>query len=257
MLRFSANLGMLFRELTFLDRFAAAAQAGFRAVEFPFPYEYPLAQLQERLAATGLIAVLHNLPPGNSAKGERGIACQPERKGEFQDSVGLAIDYAKGLGCPQVNCLAGIAPEVPVERAFRTLADNLQFAAAHLDAAGIRLLIEPINTRDMPGFFLSRSEQALAVLDAVGSSNLWLQYDVYHMQVMEGDLAHTIEKCFSRIGHFQVADNPGRHEPGTGEINYSFLFRLIERLGYTGWIGCEYHPLGDTFAGARWLDPYR
>lgn len=256
-LRFAANIGMLFGELPFRERFAAAARAGFSAVEYPFPYAYPLAELKEKLEQSGLVQVLHNLPPGDFAKGERGIACLPDRRGEFQDSVGLALEYARGLRCSQVNCLAGIAPEVRRDVAFRTFVDNLKFAAQSLEQAGIRLLIEPINTTDMPGFFLCNSAQALAVLDAVGSPNLALQYDVYHMQVMEGEPARSIAHCISRIGHFQVADHPGRHEPGTGSIDYRSLFGLIERLGYTGWIGCEYHPLGDTLAGSSWLDAYR
>lgn len=257
MLRFAANIGMLFGELPFRERFAAAARAGFRAVEYPFPYSYPLAELKEELEQNHLVQVLHNLPPGDFTKGERGIACLPERKGEFQDSVGLALEYARGLRCPQVNCLAGIAPEVPRDVAFRTFVDNLKFAAQNCAQAGVRLLIEPINTTDMPGFFLCNSAQAIAVLDAVGSPNLALQYDIYHMQVMEGDPARSLAQCIPRIGHFQVADHPGRHEPGTGSIDYRSLFHLIERLGYTGWIGCEYHPLGDTLAGVGWLDEYR
>jgi hydroxypyruvate isomerase len=256
-LRFDANLGMLFCELPFRERFAAAARAGFRAVEYPFPYSYPLAELQEGLEQNGLIQVLHNLPPGDFAKGERGIACLPDRKGEFQDSVGLALQYARGLRCPQVNCLAGIAAGVPRDVAFTTFVDNLKFAAQSLAQAGVRLLIEPINTTDMPGFFLCHSAQALAVLDAVDSPNLALQYDVYHMQVMEGDPARSIAQCISRIGHFQVADHPGRHEPGTGGIDYRSIFALIDRLDYQGWIGCEYHPISDTERGIGWLDAYR
>ena len=262
MLKFSANLGMLFGEVDFLDRFAAARHAGFSGVEYPFPYTYEVERLRDRLVAHELEQVLINLPPGNWDLGERGIACQPDRRAEFQDGVAQGLAYARALGCAQINCLAGAAPGIAPELAFQTLVDNLQFAARELGAAGIRLLMEPINTRDMPGFFLCRSDQALAVWEAVGSPNLWIQYDIYHRQVMEGrgdgsDLVQSIDKCWDRIAHFQVADNPGRHEPGTGEIAYPFLLRRIEQRGYTGWIGCEYKPLASTVAGLGWLDDFR
>ena len=255
--RFAANLTMLFNEVDFLDRFAAAAGAGFRAVEYLFPYDYGKDQLAEKLAENGLSQVLHNLPAGDWAAGDRGIACHPERVGEFQDGVGRAIDYARALGCPRVNCLAGIAPLDAAPDALRqTFVDNLKFAAQQLESAGIILLIEPINTRDIPGFYLSRSGQALAILEEVGSANLKLQYDVYHMQIMEGDLAPTIERNLAAIGHMQIADTPGRHEPGTGEINYGFLVQHIDACGYDGWIGCEYKPRTTTEAGLEWLRPY-
>jgi len=256
MLRFAANLGMLFDEADFLERFALAADAGFAGVEYPFPYAHPAPLLRERLEAHALTQVLLNLPPGNWDAGERGLACDPERRGEFRDGVGLGLEYARALGCTRLNCLAGIAPRVAPERAFQTLVDNLRFAAAELAAAGVQLLIEPINTRDMPGFFLCHSAQALSVCDAVGSDNLRLQFDIYHMQVMEGDLTRTIERCWPRIGHFQIADCPGRHEPGSGEICYPFVLGQIERLGYAGWIGCEYRPENGTAVGLRWLDAY-
>ena len=255
--RFAANLTMLFNEVDFLDRFAAAASAGFRAVEYLFPYDYEADELVERLAANGLSQVLHNLPAGDWAAGDRGIACHPERVGEFQDGVGRAIDYARALGCPRVNCLAGIAPGGADPEALRhTFIENLRFSAQELEKAGIVLLTEPINTRDIPGFYLNRSDQALAIIDEVGSANLKLQYDVYHMQIMEGDLAPTIERNLTRIGHMQIADTPGRHEPGTGEINYGFLFDHIDACGYDGWIGCEYKPRTTTEAGLDWLAPY-
>jgi hydroxypyruvate isomerase len=257
MLRFSANLGMLFGEVAFLGRFARARAAGFDAVEFPFPYEHPKEALAEQLAAQGLTLVLHNLPPGDWANGERGLACQPDRQSEFRDGVGLALDYARALGCTRLNCVAGTARGLSHARAFDTLVDNLRFAAAELGKAGVQLLVEPINTRDMPGFFLNTSAQALALIDAVGSPNLWLQYDVYHMQVMQGDLARDIERCLPRVAHVQIADNPGRHEPGTGEIHYPFVLGCLERLGYTGWVGCEYHPLTTTEAGLGWLAAHR
>jgi hydroxypyruvate isomerase len=256
--RFAANLTMLFNEVDFLDRFGAAARAGFRGVEYLFPYAYPKEDLVERLRAHGLAQVLHNLPAGDWAAGERGIACHPARVGEFQDGVGRAIEYARALGCPQVNCLAGIAPPgVAPERLRETLVANLRFAAARLGEAGLRLLVEPINTRDIPGFYLCHTAQALSILDEVGSANLHLQYDAYHMQVMEGDLARTLETHRARIGHVQIADNPGRHEPGTGEINHDFLFAHLDRIGYRGWVGCEYKPSTTTEAGLGWFQPWR
>lgn len=252
--RFAANLSLLFTEKPFLDRFEAAARAGFRGVEFQFPYLFEKDRLAEQVQRHGLTQVLHNLPAGDWEQGERGIACHPERVGEFQDGVGLAIDYATALGCQQVNCLAGLAPPgVDPARLRQTLVDNLRFAAATLQAAGIRLLIEPINTRDMPGFYLNRSQQALDLIAEVGSDNLYLQYDVYHMQVMEGNLTPTIEAHLAHIAHIQIADNPGRHEPGTGEIHYPFLFEFIDRLGYSGWISAEYRPLAGTEAGLGWF----
>jgi hydroxypyruvate isomerase len=256
--RFAANLSMLYNEHGFLDRFAAAAAAGFRGVEFLFPYAFPAEQIAERLTKHRLALVLHNFPPGNWEAGERGIACHPDRIGEFQDSVGKAIAYAKALGVPQLNCLAGIVPQgVSRETAHATLVANLAFAAGKLEAEGLRLLIEPINTFDMPGFFLSRTRQAIDIIDETRAGNLFVQYDVYHMQRMEGELAHTIKANFARIRHLQIADNPGRHEPGTGEINYPFLFRCLDDLGYDGWIGCEYKPATSTAAGLSWLDAYR
>lgn len=252
MLKFAANLTMLFNEMPFLDRFAAAADAGFKGVEFLFPYAYEKQQLAEILSKTGLTVALHNLPAGNWEAGERGIACDPKRTGEFREGVERAIAYATALGCKQVNCLAGIPPVSP-DQARATLIENLRYAAPKLQQAGILLLIEPVNTRDIPGFFLNHTKQGLEIIDEVGSDNLKLQYDIYHMQVMEGDLLPTIKANLPRIAHIQVADNPGRHEPGTGEINYKFLFGEIERLGYTGWIGCEYKPADDTKAGFGWL----
>ena len=251
--KFAANLTMLWNELDFIDRFGAAAKAGFRAVEFLFPYPYPKEQLAEQLAAHKLTQALHNLPAGDWAKGERGIACLPNRVGEFQDGVARAIDYAKALGCKQVNCLAGIAPAgVDVEKVRATFVANLRFAADELAKTGIRLLIEPINTYDIPGFFLSRTKQALDIIQDTGSANLWLQYDIYHMQRMEGELAATIQANLARIAHLQLADNPGRHEPGTGEINYRFLFGFLDAIGYYGWIGCEYKPKETTDGGLGW-----
>ncbi|MDR5865463.1 hydroxypyruvate isomerase [Halomonas koreensis] len=258
MAKFAANLSMLFTEVDFLDRFQAAAEAGFKGVEYLFPYDFEAAEIKQRLDDNGLSQVLFNLPAGDWGAGERGIACHPDRVEEFRAGVDRAIEYAKVLGNTQVNCLAGIQPEgVSDDQARQTLVDNLRFAADKLEAAGILLIAEPINTRDIPGFFLNRTEQALALFDEVGSSNLKLQYDIYHMQIMEGDLAPTIEKHFDRIAHVQLADNPGRHEPGTGEINYPFLFAHLDRLGYQGWIGCEYKPQAGTREGLGWLDAAR
>ncbi|MFQ5764598.1 MAG: 2-oxo-tetronate isomerase [Rhodospirillales bacterium] len=256
--KFAANLTMMFNEVDFLERFAAAAGAGFAGVEYLFPYGYPADELAGRLKENNLEQVLHNLPAGDWDAGERGIACHPDRKDEFRDGVGRAIDYAKALDCPRLNCLAGIAPEGAEPGALReTFVDNLAFAAGALKDAGIRLLIEPINTTDIPGFYLCGTRQALDIIAEVGSDNLALQYDIYHMQIMEGDLAHTIEAHLGRIGHMQLADNPGRHEPGTGEINYPFLFDVIDGLGFDGWIGCEYKPRTTTAEGLGWLESAR
>ena len=255
--KFCANLTMLFNEVPFLDRFEASSRAGFKGVEYLFPYAYPKHQLADKLRANELVQVLHNMPAGDWDKGERGIACLPDRIGEFQASVGTTIDYATALGCTQVNCLAGIVPSNATrDRAERTFVDNLKFAAPRFKDVGIKLLIEAINTRDIPGFFLNTTRQAAAIIDAVGSDNLFIQYDIYHMQVMEGDLAPTIQANLGRIPHMQLADTPGRHEPGTGEINYPFLFDFIDRLGYAGWIGCEYRPKTTTLEGLGWIKPY-
>ncbi|HVP52972.1 MAG TPA: 2-oxo-tetronate isomerase [Terriglobales bacterium] len=253
--KFAANLSMLFTELDFLARFAAAARCGFTGVEYLFPYAYSKEQLAEALRKHGLTQVLHNLPAGDWERGERGIACHPDRIGEFQEGVGRAIDYARALGCGQINCLAGIAT-VPQDRARDAFIANLKHAAPRLAEHGIKLLIEPINTRDMPGFFLSTSAQALDIMNEANEPNLYLQYDIYHMQMMEGNLAATIKQNLARIAHIQVADVPGRHEPGTGEINYKFLFQHLDMIGYQGWVGCEYKPLAKTEDGLGWLAPY-
>jgi hydroxypyruvate isomerase len=251
--RFAANLTMLFNEVPFLDRFERAAQAGFTAVEFLFPYPYAAADIRQRLDANGLQLVLHNLPAGDWDAGERGIACHADRVPEFRAGVTMAIGYAQALGVPRLNCLAGKAPPgVPREVLHATFVDNLRHAAAALQGAGLRLLIEPINRRDVPGFFLDRTDQALRILDEVGAANGRLQYDLYHAQRTEGELAATLERHLARIGHVQVADNPGRHEPGSGEIAYGFLFAHLDRIGYHGWVGCEYQPVGGTEAGLGW-----
>jgi hydroxypyruvate isomerase len=252
--RFAANLTMLFNEVPFLERFEHAAKAGFKAVEYLFPYAFDKKDLVEALRVNGLTQILHNLPAGDWDAGERGIACHPDRVEEFKAGVDRAIDYAKALNCPQVNCLAGKVPAgVSREAAHATFVSNLRFAAEKLKAAGIRLLIEPINPFDIPGFLLNRTDQAKAIIDEVGSDNLFIQYDIYHAQRTEGELAATAKKYLANIGHIQLADNPGRNEPGTGEINYLFLFKHLDAIGYTGWIGCEYKPAGNTAAGLGWM----
>ncbi len=256
--RFAANLSYLFTERPFLERFAAAQAAGFAAVEFHFPYECDRAALAEVVLTSGLDVVLFNLPPGDWAAGDRGIACHPRRIAEFQDGVGQGIEYARAIGCGRINCLAGLAPaDVAPEKARETLVENLRFAAAVTARAGIELELEPLNTRDTPGFFVPTSRAALALIEDVGSDNLRLQYDLYHAQVMEGDLARTLQERLPQIGHIQLADNPGRGEPGTGEINFPFLFKHLDRIGYAGWIGCEYRPSGRTEDSFGWLAPWR
>ncbi len=257
MLKFSANLTMLFNEVDFLGRFELASRAGFKGVEYLFPYEWNKEQLAEELDKHGLEQVLHNLPAGDWPAGERGIACLPGRLGEFQEGVGLAIEYAKALRCSRLNCLVGITPKgVPTEKVRQTLVDNLRFAATALGKEGIRLLVEPLNNRDIPGFYLVHSRDALQLFEEVNHTNLWLQYDIYHMQIMEGNLTRTILDNLAHIAHMQLADNPGRHEPGTGEINYTNLFRFIDEAGYDGWIGCEYKPAGVTEGSLEWVKPY-
>jgi hydroxypyruvate isomerase len=252
--KFAANLSMLFTEHDFLDRFEAAAKAGFKAVEFLFPYAYPATELKARLQGNGLQLVLHNLPAGNWDAGDRGMACDPARVAEFRAGVAKAIEYATELGAPQLNCLAGKAPAGVDAGALRTtFVANLRWAAAELKQAGLKLLIEPINSFDIPAFYLNRSDQAISILDEVGADNAYLQYDIYHAQRMEGELAATMQRLLPRIAHMQLADNPGRNEPGTGEINYGFLFAHLDRIGYAGWVGCEYKPAARTEDGLGWM----
>ena len=255
--KFSANLSMLFTEVEFMERFQRAFGAGFKAVEFMFPYAYEAGRLADMLNKYGLKQALFNMPAGRWDAGERGIAVLAERRGEFEDGVGTAIRYAKALDCSLVNCLAGLTPPgVPQERVREVLAANLRFAADMFAKEGIRLLIETINTRDIPGFYLSRTPHVLSIIREVNHPNLLWQFDIYHMQVTEGDLATTIRNNIKTIGHIQLADNPGRHEPGTGEINFPNLFRFIDETGYTGYIGCEYKPLTTTEEGLDWVKPY-
>jgi hydroxypyruvate isomerase len=255
--RFCANISMLFREVEFPERFEAAAQAGFKAVEIQFPYAWAKGRLAQIAQHARVEVVLINIPAGDSEKGERGIGCLPSRIGEFRDAVGKAIEYARELGCKQMNCLAGITPpNVDEAKLHETYVWNLRYAAVELARHGLTLLVEPISTQTVPGFYLNNSAQALALMDEVGAANLKLQYDLFHMRMMGDDLAATLTANLARIGHIQAADVPGRHEPGTGEIDFPRLFDLIDRLGYKGWIGAEYVPEGRTEDGLAWLKKY-
>jgi hydroxypyruvate isomerase len=255
--RFAANLSMMFNEVPFLDRFDAAAKAGFKAVEFLFPYEYPAAELRARLDGAGLQQVLFNMPPGDWAGGERGMACLPGRVGEFRDGVMRALDYAAVLGSPLIHCMAGLAPAGVARDTLAALyATNLAWAAEQAQGAGVKVVIEPINHIDMPGFFLNTVEQGAAVIAAIGSDRLGLQFDIYHCQITEGDITRRMKTLMPVIAHMQIADVPARHEPGTGEIGWEFVFKTIDTLGYGGWIGCEYRPAGETVAGLSWLKKY-
>ena len=255
--KLAANLTMTFGEMPFLDRFKAAADAGFGAVEYLFPYDHDAQLLKSRLRDHRLEQVLHNLPAGDWGAGERGIACLPDRVDEFKAGVDKAIAYAITLECPRVNCLAGLVPPDTDSNVVRdTFVRNLEYAAPRLKAAGIKLLIEPINTRDMPRFFLTGTQQAVEVIETVGSDNLFVQFDIYHMRMMEEPLAETIERQLPRIAHMQLADVPGRHEPGTGQIDFDSLFGVIDRAGYSGWIGCEYIPKTNTVEGLHWAARY-
>ncbi|HEY5790889.1 MAG TPA: 2-oxo-tetronate isomerase [Gammaproteobacteria bacterium] len=253
--RFAANLSMLFTEVPFLERFGRAAASGFAAVEYLFPYAFPAAEIAAQLRGHGLEQALFNLPPGDWDAGERGIAALPGREEEFAAGVETALEYAAALDCPRLHAMAGIpAAGCDPREATAVYVANLRHAAARLAARGRTLLVEPINTRDMPGYFLSRQEQARELIELVGAPNLRLQFDVYHCQVMQGDLTRRLEELLPLIGHVQVADVPERHEPGSGEINYAHLFRTLDRLGYAGWVGCEYRPAGTAEAGLGWRE---
>lgn len=255
--RFAANLTMLFSEVPFLERFAQAHQVGFSLVEYLFPYEYRAQELKQYLTDNGLTQVLFNLPCGNWANGDRGIAAHPDRIDEFRAGVSKAIDYALTLGVKQVNCLAGKRLQGYSDQHHHdTLIGNLRYAAEVLETHGIRLLLEPINHFDIPEFFVNRTEEARAILREVNHSNLFIQYDIYHAQREEGELTATIRKNIKQIGHVQIADNPGRHQPGTGEINYPFLFQEVDRLGYQGVIGLEYVPQPETAQSLEWITTY-
>lgn len=256
--KFAANLSFLFADAPFSERFQRAAAVGFKGVEYLFPYDYPAADVADWLAENDLQQVLFNLSPGDWAAGERGLACLPRRQGEFAESVDQALDYAVLLDCQRVHCMAGLRPAgVDEELLAETYIANLRHAADRMATAGITVMIEPINSRvDMPGYWLDDIDKGFRLLQAVDRDNVKLQYDIYHAQIMADDLARTLEANIEKIGHVQIADNPGRHEPGTGEINYPFLFDLLDRLSYTGWVGCEYKPVGLTESGLAWLKPF-
>lgn len=255
--RLAANVSMLFHELPFLERFAAAARAGFRAVEYQYPYEQPAAEVAAAARDAGLEVVLHNMPPGDPARGERGTACLPGREARFREDLERAIDYARAAGCASLHLMAGVMPPGADRAAYHgAYLANLKHAAARLAPLGMRLFIEPLSEQTVANCFLRSSAQAAQVLDEVGAPNALIQYDFFHMQIMEGNLAATVARLLPKIGHVQLADLPGRHEPGTGEINFDFLLGHLDRLGYAGWIGCEYNPRGDTLEGLKWARPY-
>jgi hydroxypyruvate isomerase len=261
MLRFAANLSTMYGEYSFPDRFAAAAKDGFTAVEYLFPYEYPAEQLAAWLRANGLVQVLLNAPPGNLAAGDRGLACLPGRESEFRAGVQTALEYAHTLGCPRVHVMAG-APPQGVERDVlrRTFMDNLSWAAALAKTAGTELLIEPINTRDMPGYFLNRQDEAHAIVAEIGGPALKVQMDLYHCQIVEGDVTMKLRQYLSgqkSVGHIQIASVPERNEPDRGELNCDYVLELIDGLNYDGWIGCEYRPKAGTTEGLTWLRKWR
>ena len=252
--KFAANLSMMFNEVPFLERFDTAARAGFSAVEFLFPYEYSPEEVAGTAKAAGVQIVLFNMPPGNWAAGERGLTGLPGREQEFRDNVTKAVTYAKALGVPRVHAMAGIAPaSADLAACKATLIANLKFAAAELAKHNLTLLLEAINTRDMPGFLVNTQKDSYAICKAVGTPNMKMQMDLYHMQVMEGDLATSLKKYASHCGHIQIAGCPERNEPDTGEVRYEYLFKLLDQIGYEGWLGCEYRPAGKTNEGLRWL----
>jgi len=255
--KFAANLSFIFQEIGFLDRFAAAAECGFRAVEYLGAYDHPPETVAAQLEKNGLTQALFNMPPGDWAVGERGMAALPGREAEFRAGVERALTYAKATNCRLVHAMAGLWPEGRDRGAAeRTYVANLRYAAERAAPEGVTIIIEPINTRDIPGYFLNTTTQAMAVIEKVGHPNLQLQLDLYHVQIMEGDLAHHIRSLAGRYPHIQIAGNPGRHEPDIGEINYPFLFDLLDEIGYSGWIGCEYRPKGETRAGLGWAARY-
>jgi hydroxypyruvate isomerase len=255
--KLAANLSTLFTERPFLERFAAAARAGFRAVEYQYPYEHDAQDIAAAARDARLPVVLHNLPPGDPQRGERGTACLPGREGRFREDLERAIEYAHAVRCASLHLMAGVMPPQAERAAYHAAyVANLRHAAARLGALGMRLLIEPLSEKTVANCFLRSSGQAIQVLDEVAAQNALIQYDFFHMQLMEGNLAATVERLLPRIGHLQLADVPARHEPGTGEVNYDFLLRHVDRIGYSGWIGCEYNPIGDTLEGLKWAQPY-
>ncbi|WP_411389114.1 2-oxo-tetronate isomerase [Pseudomonas sp. MPB23] len=256
--RFAANLSMLYPQHDFLERFSAAKADGFDAVEYLFPYDYDAQVLKQRLSDNGLVQALFNAPPGDWAAGERGIASLPGREAEFRSGFERALEYAAVLGNDRVHVMAGLLPsESQRQRHQAVYLENLAYASAAAAKVGVTVLLEPINTRDMPGFFLNRQDQAQAICREVGASNLKVQFDCYHCQIVEGDVATKLRRDFNGIGHIQIAGVPDRHEPDLGELNYGFLFDLMDQLGYDGWVGCEYRPKGDTSAGLQWLRDWK
>ncbi len=257
-MRLCANLSMMFNEVPFLDRFEAASRAGFKGVEFLFPYDHPASEIRTRLDTNGLEQVLFNGPPGDWAAGERGLASLPGRQAEFRDGISRALDYAAALGNTMIHCMAGIpGKDVAPGTAGALYAANLAWAAEKATPGGVKIIIEPINHRDMPGFFLNTVAQGAAVVDAIGRDRLGLQFDIYHCQVTEGDVTKRMEALLPVIAHMQIADVPARNEPGTGEIGWEYVFGRIEAIGYSGWIGCEYRPAGDTEAGLAWRERFK
>jgi len=255
--RLAANLSTLFKELPFPERFAAAARAGFDAVEYQYPYELKADELAARARHAGVRVVLHNMPRGDAALGEHGTASLPGREQRFRDDLERAIGYARAVDCPRLHCMAGVpAPGVDRKLAHQTYVANLRYAAKRLGEDGMTVMLEPLSAGTVAGCFLTGSAQAAQIVREVGADNVFVQYDFFHMQMMEGNLAATVERLLPVIGHIQLADVPGRHEPGTGEINFDFLLRHLDRLGYAGYVGCEYNPLGDTVEGLKWAQPY-
>lgn len=256
--RFAANLSMLFNDAPFLERFGRAAAAGFKGVEFLFPYDYPAEQLAKLLKQHNLTQVLFNLPPGDFAAGERGLAALPGREAGFREGVERAIDYALELGCSQLHAMAGlVADERLRPQMHACYLDNLRHAAQRLATHGLTLLIEPINTRSIPGYFLNHQAEAHAILAELDKPNLKVQMDFFHAQIMDGDLAAGFQRFQPGVGHIQIAGVPDRHEPDSGEVNYPYLFQLLDKAGYDGWIGCEYNPRGLTEDGLSWFAPWR
>ena len=252
--KFAANLTMMFNEVPFPERFAAAAKAGFTAVEFLFPYDYPAADVARWLKENNLKNALFNMPPGNWAAGERGIASLPGREAEFREGVAKAVEYALALGTPTVHCMAGLFPAGADRARHRALyIENVRFAAQEMAKHGRILVIEPINPRDIPGYFLNTQAEGHAICKEIGLPNLKVQMDFYHCQIVEGDLTMTFKKYFAGIGHVQIASVPARHEPDEGEVNYRHIFKLLDEMGYDGYVGCEYRPRGRTEDGLVWL----
>lgn len=255
--RFAANISMLFTELPFLERFEAAREAGFKGVEFLFPYDFPVDEISDARKQSGLTQVLFNLPAGDWKRGDRGIGALPGREAEFERGFHQALTYANALSCKKLHVMSGIAPTTLDDRVnLSALEGNLRRIAPQAAKHGITLMLEPINTRDMPGYVLNKTEQAFRIMGNVPAQNIMLQLDLYHRQIMQGDLIATIERHIQKIGHIQIAGVPSRNEPDTGEINYPYIFQRLDQLGYDGWVGCEYNPRGDSWAGLSWLEPY-